>query len=223
MERTMNTLNKVRSDGYPLILLLLLLPVFVWSVISPADYFTWLLEMLPVVIGLMVLIPTYRRFRLTNLTSTLICTHAVILLIGAHYTYAGVPLFDWIQDVFDLSRNHYDRLGHFVQGFVPAVIAREVLIRTSPLKHSKWLWITVISICLSISAVYELVEWSVAVISGTAAEAFLGTQGDVWDTQKDMALCLVGSVVSLILLSHWHDKQLSEIAPADATLCTDCD
>ena len=119
-----------------------------------------------------------------------------------------------IQDVFDLSRNHYDRLGHFVQGFVPAVIAREVLIRTSPLKKSKWLWITVVSVCLSISAVYELLEWAVAVISGTAADAFLGTQGDVWDTQKDMALCLVGSVVSLILLSHWHDKQLSETVPA---------
>ena len=206
----MNTSNKVRSDRYPLTLLLLLLPVFVWSVISPADYFTWLLEMLPVVIGLTVLIPTYRRFRLTNLTYTLIWIHAVILLVGAHYTYAGVPLFDWIQDVFDLSRNHYDRLGHFVQGFVPAVIAREILIRTSPLKNSRWLCITVVAFCLAFSAVYELLEWTVAMISGTAAEAFLGTQGDVWDTQKDMALCLIGAIISLLLLSRWHDKQLSK-------------
>jgi len=151
-------------------------------------------------------------------TYTLIWIHAVVLLVGAHYTYAGVPLFDWIQDALDLSRNHYDRFGHFVQGFVPAIIAREVLIRTSPLKNSKWLPITVISMCLAFSAVYELLEWAVAVISGTAAEAFLGTQGDVWDTQKDMALCLVGSVVSLILLSRWHDKQLLKITPTDAPL-----
>ncbi len=195
-------------------LLVLLIPVYLRSVVCPADRFTWFLEMLPVVIGLCVLIPTFNRFRLTNMTYTLIWIHAVVLLVGAHYTYACVPLFDWIQDVFDLSRNHYDRLGHFVQGFVPAVIAREVLIRTSPLKNSKWLPITVISMCLSISAVYELLEWSVAAISGTAADAFLGTQGDVWDTQKDMALCLVGSVVSLVLLSRWHDKQLSEIDSA---------
>jgi len=212
----MNRLNKEQPDKFPLILSLLLLPVYIWSAIFPLDFFTWVLEMLPVALGVMVLIPTYRRFRLTNLTYTLIWIHAVILLVGAHYTYAGVPLFDWIQEVFGLSRNHYDRVGHFVQGFVPAVIAREVLIRTSPLKNSKWLWITVISICLSISAVYELLEWTVAVISGTAADAFLGTQGDVWDTQKDMALCLVGSVLSLILLSHWHDKQLSETVLVDA-------
>jgi putative membrane protein len=208
--------NTVRPDRYPLILLLLLFPVFVWSAISPADYFTWFLEMLPVVIGLMVLIPTYHRFRLTNMTYTLIGIHAVVLLVGAHYTYAGVPLFDWIQEVFDLSRNHYDRLGHFVQGFVPAMIAREVLVRTSPLKNSRWLWITVIAFCLAFSAVYELLEWAVAAISGTAAEAFLGTQGDVWDTQKDMALCLIGSAVSLILLSRWHDRQMSKIDSADA-------
>ena len=209
----MTPFNKPRYDRYPHMLWVLLIPVYLWSVVCPADWYTWALEMLPVVIGLCVLIPTYNRFRLTNMTYTLIWVHAVVLLVGAHYTYAGVPLFDWIQDVFDLSRNHYDRLGHFVQGFVPAIIAREVLIRTSPLKNSKWLPITVVSVCLSISAVYELLEWAVAVISGTAADAFLGTQGDVWDTQKDMALCLVGSVVSLMLLSRWHDKQLSKITP----------
>jgi putative membrane protein len=218
MEWRMNISNTVRPDRYPQVLLLLLFPVFAWSAISPADYFTWFLEMFPVVMGLMVLIPTYNRFRLTNMTYTLIGIHAVVLLVGAHYTYAGVPLFDWIQDVFDLSRNHYDRLGHFVQGFVPAVIAREVLIRTSPLKNSRWLWVTVVSFCLSISAVYELTEWGVAELSGTAAEAFLGTQGDIWDTQKDMALCLVGSVAALILLSRWHDRQLSETVPAGASL-----
>jgi len=193
-------------------LLVLLIPVYLWSFVCPADRYTWVLEMLPVIIGLLILVPTYTRFRLTNMTYTLIWIHAVVLLVGAHYTYAEVPLFNWIQNVFDLSRNHYDRLGHFVQGFVPAIIAREVLIRTSPLKNSKWLPITVISMCLAFSAIYELLEWAVAVISGTAAEAFLGTQGDVWDTQKDMALCLVGSVVSLILLSRWHDRQLAKIA-----------
>ena len=154
----MDTSDKVQPDRYSPMLVLLLFPVFIWSAISPADYFTWFLEMLPVVIGLFILVPTYNRFRLTNLTYTLIAIHAVVLLVGAHYTYAGVPLFDWIRDVFGLSRNHYDRLGHFVQGFVPAMIAREVLVRTSPLKNSRWLWITVVAFCLAFSAVYELVE-----------------------------------------------------------------
>lgn len=211
----MATFNKLRHEKYPHVLLLLLAPVYLWSMVCPADRYTWILEMLPVVIGLFILVPTYNRFRLTNITYTLIGIHAVILLVGAHYTYAGVPLFDWIRDVFDLSRNHYDRLGHFVQGFVPAMIAREVLVRTSPLKNSRWLWITVVTFCLAFSAVYEMVEWTVAELSGTAAEAFLGTQGDVWDTQKDMTLCLVGAITSLILLSRWHDKQLSKIVTHD--------
>lgn len=206
----MNSFTTPKHNRYPHWLLVLLVPVYLWSMIHPADGFTWALEMLPVVIGIGILVPTFNRFRLTDLTYTLIGLHAVVLLVGAHYTYAGVPLFDWIRDSFDLSRNHYDRVGHFVQGFAPAMIAREVLIRTSPLKSSKWLSAIVVSICLAFSAVYELVEWAVAMLSGTGAEAFLGTQGDVWDTQKDMALCLVGSIVSLLLLSRWHDKQLAE-------------
>lgn len=206
----MVSFSNPQQSRYPHLLLLLLIPVYLWSMVHPSDRYTWFLEMFPVMIGLGVLIGTFNRFRLTNITYTLIGIHAIVLLVGAHYTYANVPLFNWLQDVFDLSRNHYDRLGHFVQGFVPAIIAREILIRTSPLKNSKWLWVTVVSICLSVSAVYELLEWTVAVISGTAADAFLGTQGDVWDTQKDMALCLVGSVFSLLLLSRWHDGQLEK-------------
>ncbi len=194
-----------------LCLLVTLLLIYVWSFIYPFDMFTWFLEMLPVPLGLAVLAGTYRKFRLTNLTYTLIWIHAVILLVGAHYTYAEVPLFDWIKDIFDLSRNHYDRLGHFAQGFVPAMIAREVLIRTSPLRGSKWLWPLVISVCLAISAVYELIEWLTAELSGSAAEAFLGTQGDIWDTQKDMAFCLLGAAAALLFLSAWHNRQLKGI------------
>lgn len=196
-------------------MLLMLIPVYLWSAIAPADRFTWFLEMIPIPLALLVLAPTCQRFRLTDLSYTLILLHAVILLVGAHYTYAKVPLFDWLKDALDLSRNHYDRVGHLAQGFVPAILAREILIRTSPLKKSRWLAPLTISVCLGISAVYELFEWGVAELSGTAAEAFLGTQGDVWDTQKDMAFCLIGSVASLILLSRWHDKQLSKIVTPD--------
>jgi putative membrane protein len=190
----------------------MLMVIFIWSVIHPVDGFTWFLEMIPVVLGLMVLLTTARRFPLTNLSYVLIFFHCVILLVGAHYTYAKVPMFDWIRDVFDLSRNHYDRLGHVTQGFVPAMLTREILIRTSPLRKSRWLMPLTISVCLSISAIYELFEWAVAELTGTAAEAFLGTQGDVWDTQKDMAFCLVGAMVSLLLLSRLQDRQLSRMA-----------
>jgi putative membrane protein len=196
-------------------MLLMLIPVYLWSAIAPADRFTWFLEMIPIPLALLVLAPTFRRFRLTDLSYTLILLHAVILLVGAHYTYAKVPLFDWLKDGLNLSRNHYDRVGHLAQGFVPAILAREILIRTSPLRKSRWLVPLIISVCLAISAVYELFEWGVAELSGTAAEAFLGTQGDVWDTQKDMAFCLVGAAASLILLSRWHDKQLSKIVTPD--------
>lgn len=200
---------------YHVCLLATLLLIYVWSLMNPSDLFTWFLEMFPVLIGLGVLLFTYHRFRLTNLTYTLICGHAVILLIGAHYTYAEVPLFNWFKDVFDLSRNHYDRLGHFAQGFVPAMIAQEILIRTSPLRSSKWLMPVVVSVCLAISAIYELVEWSVAELTGSAAEAFLGTQGDVWDTQKDMAFCLVGAVLALLFFSSWQNRQIKRLEAKD--------
>jgi len=200
-----------RNKRYHIFLLLSLIPIFLWSLIKCFDLYTWVLESAPVIIGGVILISVYRKFRLTNLAYILIWLHAVILLIGAHYTYAKMPFFNWIADVFDLSRNHYDRLGHFVQGFTPAILAREILLRTSPLKQGKWLFVIVISICLAISAAYELLEWMVAVIAKTAAEAFLGTQGDNWDTQKDMAFCLLGAVVSLITLSKFHNKDLKNI------------
>lgn len=191
--------------------LLIFFAVFTWSAINPHDYFTWFLEVLPAVIGLIIVIYTYRRFRLTDLLYWLILLHAVILMIGGHYTYAEVPLFNFIRDKFDLSRNHYDKVGHFAQGFIPAIIAREILIRTSPLKPGKWLFFIVVCICLAISAVYELVEWWVAVASGTAADAFLGTQGYVWDTQSDMAMALLGAIIALVFLGKFHDRQLQRL------------
>lgn len=182
--------------------------ILLWSGIRPYDRLTWLLEVAPAVLGLAVLVITYRYFKFTVLAYWLILIHAVILMVGGHYSYAKVPLFDWLKQALDLSRNHYDRLGHFAQGFVPAIIAREILIRKSPLKSGKWLFFIVVCICLAISAFYELIEWWVALISSTAAEAFLGTQGDPWDTQSDMALALSGAVISLFLLGKIHDKQI---------------
>lgn len=192
----------------PFALVLGLAAVFVWSAINPHDRLTWFLEVAPVVIAAIILAATYRRFRFTNLVYLLISVHALILMIGGHYTYAEVPLFDWIKDTFGYARNHYDRLGHFAQGFVPAMVAREILIRLSPLHAGKWLFFIVVSICLAISAFYELIEWWVAVASGTAAEAFLGTQGDVWDTQWDMFLALCGATLAQLLLGRVHDRAL---------------
>jgi len=189
-------------------LLALVAAVFVWSAFGPLDRFTWFLEVLPVLAGFPLLAVTYRRFPLTSLAYSLIAAHAVILMVGGHYTYAQVPLFNWIRDAFGLARNHYDRLGHFAQGFVPAILAREVLLRRTPLRRGGWLLTIVISICLAISALYELFEWGVAVATGTAADAFLGTQGDAWDTQKDMAMCLVGAISALLMLSRAHDRSL---------------
>lgn len=180
----------------------------IWSAINPKDMFTWFLEVLPALIGLGVIIITYNRFRLTNLVYLLVLIHAVILIVGGHYTYAEMPLFNWIRDTFDLERNYYDRLGHFVQGFIPAIIAREILLRKSELKPGKLLSFIIICICLAISATYELIEWGVAEATGTAAEAFLGTQGDVWDTQWDMFMALIGTAISLITMSAQHDRFL---------------
>ena len=188
---------------------IIVLAVFIWSSIHPHDYFTWLLEVFPAIIGAAVLALTYRRFPLTPLVYTLIALHMIILIVGGHYTYAEVPLGNWIRDQFGLSRNHYDRVGHFAQGFVPAMIAREVLLRLNVLKRGRWLFVVVVSVCLAISALYELLEWIVSALTGSAGDAFLGTQGDVFDTQKDMALALVGAVTALITLSKLHDKQLA--------------
>lgn len=196
---------------YHAVLLAALAVVFVWSVMRPHDLFTWLLEALPVIIGLPILLLTYRRFPLSRLAYGLLLIHAVILLVGAHYTYAEMPLFSWLRDTYDLDRNYYDRLGHIAQGFIPAIVVREILLRQSPLQPGKWLGLIVLSICLAISALYEMLEWWVAVASGSDAVAFLATQGDVWDTQWDMFLCLLGAIASLILLSRWHDKSLQRL------------
>lgn len=185
--------------------------VFLWSAINPHNRLTWWLEVLPTLIALPVLFTTYRKFPLTPLLYWLIFLHAVILVVGGHYTYAEVPLFNWLRDTYDLSRNYYDRLGHFAQGFVPAMIAREILLRKQVVKQGTWLFFIVCCICLSISAFYELIEWWVAVASGIAAEAFLGTQGDIWDTQWDMFIALIGAMCAQIFLSHYHNQQLSEL------------
>lgn len=194
-----------------LFLLATLLLIFLWSAVGPADRFTWFLEVVPAVLGVIVLLATIRRFPLTPILYLLIWLHAVILLVGGHYTYAEVPLFNWLRDVFDLQRNYYDRVGHFAQGFVPAMIAREILLRTSPLKTGKWLFFIVTCVCLAISAGYEFIEWWVAVGTGSAAEAFLGTQGDVWDTQWDMFLAFCGAIVAQVTLSRVHGRQLAKL------------
>lgn len=183
--------------------------VFVWSAINPNDYFIWFLEVLPALMYLIAVFLMYKKFPLTPLVYWMVLFHSVILMIGGHYTYAEVPLFNWLRDEFNLSRNHYDKVGHYVQGFVPALISREILIRTSPLRPGKWLFFLVVCVCLAISATYELIEWLVAEMTGTAADAFLGTQGYVWDTQSDMALALLGAMMALVLFGRLHDRQLA--------------
>ncbi|MDN3638627.1 DUF2238 domain-containing protein [Simiduia curdlanivorans] len=185
--------------------------VFVWSAIDPKDRFTWFLEVAPALIGLLVLLATYRRFPLTQMLSVLILGHCIVLMVGGHYTYAEVPLFDSMKEWFGFERNNYDKVGHFVQGFVPAILAREILIRKSVVNGRAWLNVFVVSICLAFSAFYELLEWWVGATSGESAEAFLGTQGYVWDTQSDMALALLGAMCALVFLSRWHDKQLARL------------
>lgn len=198
----------------PLVLLVLGALALVASGIGPYDRVTWLLEVFPVLVGVPILVATYPRFPLTPLAYRLIFLHALILMLGGHYTYARVPLGFWVQDLFDLGRNHYDRLGHFAQGFIPAILAREILLRTSPLRPGKWLFTLVTAVCLALSATYELVEWWAAVAGGQAAQAFLGTQGDVWDTQWDMFLALVGALTSQLLLVRRHDRELSDLRKA---------
>lgn len=184
--------------------------VLIWSGIGPHDYPTWFLEVLPALIGAAALLLTRRRFPLTALLYVLILLHCIILMVGGHYTYAEVPLFNWLQDEFDLARNNYDKVGHFVQGFVPAMVAREIVIRKSVFNGRYWRDFFIVSFCLGFSAFYELIEWWVALLSDDAAESFLGTQGYVWDTQSDMFYCLIGALLALLLLSRWHDSQLRQ-------------
>jgi putative membrane protein len=192
-------------------LLLIFFAVMIWSVINPKDLFTWFLEVFPALIGLLVITFTYNRFRLTDLVYFLVLVHAIILIVGGHYTYAEMPIFNWLRDTFHLDRNYYDRLGHFAQGFIPAVIVREILLRKSGLNRGKLISFIIISICLAISATYELVEWGVAEATGSTADAFLGTQGDIWDTQWDMFMALWGATISLVSMSNLHDKFLRKI------------
>jgi putative membrane protein len=183
----------------------------VWSAVNPHDYFTWFLEAAPALIGLAVLIATRERFPLTPLAYMLILIHSLILFLGAHYTYADVDTFKFVRDFFGWQRNNYDKLGHFAQGFVPAIIAREILIRKRVVNGRGWLNLFVVSVCLAFSALYEMFEWGVAVATGDSAESFLGTQGYMWDTQSDMAMALIGAIVSLLLLSRLHNQQLESL------------
>ena len=191
--------------------LLVFFLVLIWSAIRPHDYFTWILEVSPAIFGLGILMVTFKNFHFTRLAYWFMLIHSIILMIGGHYTYAEVPLFNWIRDAFGMIRNNYDKVGHFAQGFVPAIIAREILIRRSPLKQGKLLSFIVVCICLAISAFHELFEWWVAIVTGSAADAFLGTQGDIWDTPSDMFFAFIGAITSLIFLSKAHDNAISPI------------
>ena len=217
----------------------LLAPVFAWSAVAPHDYFTWFLEVAPIFLGLPLALALQRRFPLSSLLLGLLWLHCVILILGGHYTYARVPLGEWARGWFGWTRNNYDKLGHFAQGFVPAILTREILLRTSPLRNrgdgrekngpfdasaggglaqgarpakpSRWLPFLVVSVCLAFSAFYELVEWFTAVTSGAAADDFLGTQGDPWDTQTDMLMALIGAIAALLVLPRWHDRSLARL------------
>jgi len=191
--------------------LIVFFTVLIWSGVNPKETFTWFLEVLPAMIGFTVLAYTRNTFTLTPLVYGLILLHSIILMVGGHYTYAEVPLFDWIREVFEQSRNNYDKVGHFIQGFVPVMIARELVIRKHVFVNASWRNFFIVSFVLAFSAFYELIEWWVALSSGEGAEAFLGTQGYIWDTQSDMMYALVGWIVALVLLAKLHDKQLKNI------------
>ena len=191
--------------------LLIFFTIFLWSGINPKDQFTWVLEVFPAIIGFIVMSLSYKTFKLTPLVYTLILIHSIILMVGGHYTYAEVPLFDTIKELLNQDRNNYDKIGHLAQGFIPAIITREILIRKNIIPKVKWQNFFIICFCLAFSAFYEIIEWWVAILSKEDAESFLGTQGYIWDTQSDMALALFGSILALILLSKYHNKQLKSI------------
>jgi putative membrane protein len=205
----------MRPGPFPVVVIALLLAVAAWSLVSPLPFQTWFLEVAPALIGGAAVAIAYFGFgfAFTRLVCVLLALHAVILMVGGKYTYAANPLFEWIKEALGLARNHYDRLGHFAQGFVPAMVAREVLLRSSPLKRGKWLFFIVASICLAASAFYELVEWWVAVGTGDDAQTaidFLGSQGDVWDAQWDMCMCLIGAVTAQLALGRLHDRAIAK-------------
>lgn len=193
------------------ILIALFLVGLLISAFNPHDYFTWILEVLPAIIGLFILVFTFKSFKLSYFTYIMILFHCYILFIGGHYTYAEVPLFEWIKDILHQSRNNYDKVGHFAQGFVPALIIRELFIRKEVVKPGYWLSFLTVCVCLSISVIYEFIEWLVAFMSGESAESFLGTQGYVWDTQSDMLYAMIGAICMIVFVSKYHDKQIAKI------------
>jgi putative membrane protein len=199
----------------PAVLLVVAVVLLIVSRIGAAEPGTWVMEVFPIFIAVPVLVLTAKRFPLTPLAYRLILVHAIILMVGGHYTYAKVPLGFWMQRTFHFSRNHYDRIGHFAQGFVPAIITREVLLRRSPLTRGTWVFFLVTCVCLAISACYEFIEWGAAEIGGSQADAFLGTQGDVWDTQWDMLMALIGALVAQLTLARLHDRQIASLEIAD--------
>lgn len=188
----------------------------VLSAIHPKEYFTWFLEVIPAVIGFVILLVTYKRFQFTNFTYWFILLHCVILFIGGHYTYAEVPLFDWIRETFHQSRNNYDKVGHFMQGFVPAMVVRELFVRKKVVANRAFFNFIVVSICLAISAAYEWIEWGVSVFTGDGGDAFLGTQGYVWDTQSDMLFATVGAVMMVVLFGKMHDRKIARFERFDS-------
>jgi len=199
-----------KNEKYIIAFLVIFGAVLTWSAINPKDYFIWILEVMPAIIGLIILVVTYKEFKFTNLVYLLILIHSVILMVGGHYTYAEVPLFDWIKEVFDQSRNNYDKIGHLAQGFIPAMIAREIMIKNRVVNSAKWLNFIIVTICMAISVTYELIEWFVAEQTGESSESFLGTQGYIWDTQSDMLYATIGAVLALFTLSKLHDRLISK-------------
>jgi putative membrane protein len=197
--------------------LVLFAPVLAWSWLHPHDRFTWWLESVPIVAAIPLMLATQKRFPLSSMLLVLIWLHGTVIVVGGHYTYAEVPLGEWAKGWFGWTRNNYDKLGHFAEGFVPAILTRELLLRNSPLRGiesgrpSRWLGFLVVCVCLAFSAFYELIEWCVAVTTGEAADAFLGTQGDPWDTQTDMLMALVGALVAVVGFSHLHDRSLARL------------
>lgn len=195
-----------------IIQLIILLAVIIWSIIKPYDMLTWIMEFAPAITGLAILALTWKKFRFTGFIYWCVLVHCIILLVGAHYTYARVPFFDWLKVLFNLSRNNYDKLGHLAQGFFPALIIRELLLRTSPLKQGKWLFFITVSIALAISAFYEFIEWWAGAAMGGSADDFLGSQGYVWDTQSDMFLAMLGAILAQIIFSKYQDRKIREMS-----------
>ena len=191
-------------------MLVVFFATMIWTIINPKEGFTCFLEIIPAIIGLLILVFTFKKFRFTDFTYFFILIHCIILFIGGHYTYAEVPLFDWIKEAFDQSRNNYDKVGHFAQGFVPALIIRELFIRKNVIANKSFFNFIIVSICLAISAAYEWIEWAVSLMTGDGGDAFLGTQGYIWDTQSDMLYATIGAICALVFLSKTQDKYLKE-------------